>query len=81
MKMESKTPAVASRRIIVKVERALMSDLHSLVEEVDHLAIVRTLDPDLGIVELIATEDTYADALKLCTYFVESLNAEILSRG
>ena len=81
MNIKTKTPPVTSRRIIVKIERRLMSDLHSLVEEVDHIAIVRTLDPDLGIVELIATEDTYERALMLAEYFKSSMGAEILSRG
>lgn len=79
MLLKSQTePSKKAQRILLKVPRRLITEVHSLVEECDYIAIVRTLDPEAGILEFIATEDTFDIAMKLSRYFVSSLGAEIL---
>jgi hypothetical protein len=79
MSLKSQTPPhEKAKRILLKVPTRLITYVHSLVEECDYIAIVRTLDPDGGIVEFIATEDTFETAMKLSRYFVSELEGEIL---
>ena len=79
MSIKSQTePSKKAKRILIKVPPHLITVVHSLVEECDYIAIVRALDPDAGIVEFIATGDTFESAMKLSRYFVSSLEAEIL---
>ena len=80
MLLKSQTPlSKKAKRILIKVPTRVITVVHSLVEECDYIAIVRAIDPELGIVELIATEDTFDSAMKLSRYFVSSLGAEILN--
>ena len=79
--MKSREQTARARRILIKAPAEKITEIHSLVEECDNLAILRTLDPDLGIMEMIATEGTAEDALSLAAYFERALEAEVLSRG
>ncbi|MBI3794744.1 MAG: DUF4911 domain-containing protein [Nitrospinae bacterium] len=67
-----------ARRVILKCDPPLIADVHAIVESYDYLAVVRTLEPDMGIVELIATQDTFAETLELCKNLEKSIGAEIL---
>lgn len=79
MSLKSQTlPSEKAERIILKIPPHLITVVHSLVEECDYIAIIRTLDPDAGIVEFIATRDTFDTAMELSRYFVSELEGEIL---
>lgn len=79
MSLKSQTlPSEKAERIILKIPSHLITVVHSLVEECDYIAIIRTLDPDAGIVEFIATRDTFDTAMELSRYFVSELEGEIL---
>jgi hypothetical protein len=67
-----------ARRVIIKCDTSVIADVHAVVESCDYLAVVRTLEPDMGILELIATPDTYAETLELSQSLVNLLGAEIL---
>ncbi len=71
--------AVRAKRILLKVEPARITDLHTLVESCDYLAVVRTLDPEIAVVEMIATPDTLETSLELARSFARRLGAEILT--
>jgi len=71
--------AVRAKRILLKVEPAKITGLHALVEACDYLAVVRTLDPEIAVVEMIATPDTVEKSLELARFFERRLGAEILT--
>lgn len=66
------------KRIIVKIPPENIMDAHNIVEACDFLAVVRTLEPDIAIVELLATPDTFEDSLKISQMMEKLLGAEIL---
>jgi len=71
--------AVRAKRILLKVEPAKITVLHALVEACDYLAVVRTLDPEIAVVEMIATPDTVGKSLELARFFERRMGAEILA--
>lgn len=78
MKIMNKGNESTARRVILKCDPAVIADVHAVVESWDYLAVVRTLEPDMGIVELIATRDTFDDTLEHSKNLVRMLGAEIL---
>ncbi len=69
---------VQAKRIILKLAPAAITDVHGIVEACDYLAIVRTLEPDSAIIEIITTPDTFADSMELARIMERRLGAEIL---
>jgi len=67
-----------AKRVILKCDPALIADVHSIVESRDYVAVVRTLEPDMGIVELIATRDTFEEAVEICKRLERQIGAIIL---
>jgi hypothetical protein len=78
MKLMNKGNESIAKRVILKCDPVVIADMHAVVESWDYLAVVRTLEPDMGIVELIATRDTYEDTLELSKCLKKLLGAEIL---
>jgi hypothetical protein len=78
MKVPDKRKEFASKRVIIQCDPALIADVHTVVESCDYLAVVRTLEPDMGILELIATTDTFQDALAVSRSLEKLLGAKIL---
>ncbi len=66
------------KRIIIKIPPKNIMDAHNIVEACDFLAVVRTLEPDSAIVELLATPDTFKDSMKISRMMEKLLGAEIL---
>jgi hypothetical protein len=67
-----------AKRVILKCDPALIADVHSIVESCFYIAVVRTLEPDMGIVELISSCDTFEDTLKVSKSLQKLIGAEIL---
>lgn len=78
MKSADKLEQFASKRVIIQCDPAVIADVHSVVESCDYVAVVRTLEPDMGILELIATTDTFQDALVVAKSLEKLLGAKIL---
>jgi len=66
------------KRIIMKVPPEKIMDAHNIVEACDFLAVVRTIEPDSAIVEMLATPDTFEDSLEISRMMEKLLGAEIL---
>ncbi len=55
-----------------------IADVHAIVESCEYLAVVRTLEPEAAVIELIATPDTIDDAMDIAHVIERRLDAEIL---
>ena len=77
MVMDKRKESIA-KRVIIQCDPAVIADVHSVVESCDHVAVVRTLEPDMGILELIATVDTFQDALDVAKSMKKLLGVKIL---
>jgi len=75
--MDSET--TLTKRILLKINPALITELHGVVEACDYIAIVRTLDPDIAVVELLGTNDTYKLMRGLTNQLQKTFNADILT--
>ena len=69
---------VNAKLIIMKVAPESITDVHGIMEACDYLAIVRTLEPEAAIVEIIATPDTFAESFEIARVMERRLGAEIL---
>ena len=69
---------VQAKRIILKLAPAAITDVHGIVEAYDYLAVVRTLEPDTAIIEIVATPDTFGQTLELARVMEKRIGAEIL---
>ena len=69
---------VNAKLIIMKVAPGSITDVHGIMEAFDYLAIVRTLEPETAIVEIIATPDTFAESYEVARVMERRLSAEIL---
>lgn len=69
---------VNAKLIIMKIAPESITDAHGIMEAFDYLAIVRTLEPETAIVEIIATPDTFAETLEIARVMERRLGAEIL---
>ncbi len=72
---------IPARRVILKADPQHIADIHSIVESCDNIAIVRTLDPEIAVVELIATPDTFDEAMEISRAIENLLGAEIVHPG
>lgn len=78
MSLAHKSESTRAQRILLRCAPAVIADVHAIVEACDNVAVVRTLDPEQSVVEIIATPDTFADALGLAHSLERLLGAEIL---
>ena len=69
---------VNAKLIIMKIAPESITDVHGIMEACDYLAIVRTLEPETAIVEIIATPDTFAESYEIARVMERRLGAEIL---
>ncbi len=69
---------VEARRVIMRCPPSAIADVHAIVESCEYLAVVRTLEPEAAVIELIATPDTIDDTLDLARVIERRLDAEIL---
>ena len=69
---------VNAKLIIMKIAPESITDVHGIMEAFDYFAIVRTLEPETAIVEIIATPDTFAETLEIARVMERRLGAEIL---
>ena len=69
---------VNAKLIIMKIAPESITDVHGIMEACDYLAIVRTLEAEAAIVEIIATPDTFAESLEIARVMERRLGAEIL---
>ena len=69
---------VNAKLIIMKVAPGSITDVHGIMEAFDYLAIVRTLEPETAIVEIIATPDTFAETYEVARVLERRLSAQIL---
>ena len=69
---------MAAKRILLQCRPPVIADVHAIVEACDNLAVVRTLEPEMAVVELIATPDTFADTLELAKSLARMVGAQIL---
>jgi len=74
----SEASRTRAKRVLVKVPVESITDVHGIVEACDYLAVVRTLEPDAGIVEMVGTPDTYDEMMRIARVLERKLNAEIL---
>lgn len=70
--------AVDARRVLMRCPPSAIADVHAIVETCDYLAVVRTLEPEAAVIELIATPDTIDDTLDIARLIERRLGAEIL---
>lgn len=76
--LKSSGYTVNAKLIIMKVPPESITDVHGIMEAFDYLAIVRTLEPETAIVEIIATPDTFAETFEIARVMERRLGAEIL---
>ena len=69
---------VNAKLIIMKIAPESITDVHGIMEAFDYLAIVRTLEPETAIVEIIATPDTFAETYEVARVMEQRLSAQIL---
>lgn len=69
---------IEARRVLLQCAPAAIAEIHGIVEGCGHLAVVRTLEPEISVVELIATPDTIGETLELARYMEGALGARIL---
>lgn len=67
-----------ARRVIMLCPPSTIADVHAIVESCEYLAVVRTLEPEAAVIELIATPDTIDDTLDIARLIERRLGAEIL---
>ncbi len=79
--MRMDNPMVKAKTVLLKVKPAQITEIHTTLEACDYFAVVRTLDPEIAMVELIATPDTLGKTLELAKMFEKLLGAEILSHS
>lgn len=78
MKGLDKRKESVAKRVLIQVDSAVIADVHAIVESCDYVAVVRTLEPDAGILELIATCDTFDAAIEVSKSLERLLGAKIL---
>lgn len=76
--MEQSGYTVQAKRIILKLAPAAITDVHGIVEAYDYFAVVRTLEPETAIIEIVATPDTFEQTLELARIMEKRIGAEIL---
>lgn len=76
--MDKHIKTVPAKKILLKIAPSLVTEIQTIIEACDGLAIVRALDPDIAVVELLTTDDTYEKTLKLARSLEEPLDAELL---
>lgn len=62
----------------MKIAPEAITDVHGIIEACDYLAIVRTLEPDTAIIEIVTTPDTFTASLEIARVMERRLGAEIL---
>lgn len=77
-KVKNSGYTVQAKRIILKLAPPAITDVHGIVEAYDYLAVVRTLDPDTAIIEIVTTPDTFEQTLELARIMEKRIGAEIL---
>ena len=73
-----KKTGIPAMRVLLQCAPAAIADVHAIVEACDNLAVVRTLEPEMAVVELIATPDTFADTLEVAKGLERMVGARIL---
>lgn len=76
--MDKQEDVSEARRVLMRCAPFTIAEIHGIVEGCGHLAVVRTLEPDIAVVELIATRDTFGETLELARYMERTLGAAIL---
>lgn len=76
--MDKRKINFSAKRILVKADPEKIAEIHGIIEACDYLAVVRTLDPDISVVELITTHDTFEDTLKVARVMEKLLGVEVI---
>ena len=58
----------------VEVDKKDIAYIVSIFEGYDHLAVVRTIDPSLGLIELMISPDFLEDTVKLTEALAEEIS-------